>query len=502
MLLQKKHSTHNLNSRTGSSSKTCCLYSPFIDCLLEAGMDSPRIAILPKSEIEEYKTLSESKRSLLNSNLHKGFTCEENRSVTCLEIIQHNEDSSFLCVGGDKGLEVFQLLANLQLKKMFFKEGKVYSLKGLDREVLLVGRGDEDEKVVKGKKALVVLLPTIKLNDEANFVIKKTSSLFFSRFNTSITGVITKDSNIFVIGVSALERDTLLIENLNTSMCMKFKAHTMNIYSLALEPNSNMILSGGWDKCLVTWKILKPFDSLFENITDQFHKEKARKNNFHKSWITHLQVKYRGGETDEPYLLTGSFDHFVKIVSIDKLDTLFTFDFKAKVFSCAMFDSSLWIVGDDPIRIQMNTPVDVKGGQINNLKQRLRTFMGKKVLDLKIMKNLERKSVQLDSLKMSEKMNYQILLEESENTIRKLEEEKFIKGKEVRQMRFENERLGKEKEDMQMELEDVKKENESMKSFLKEIEKIVIERKREEGEEILGKLVDKIVLFNSKSKGV
>lgn len=419
----------DLVSRTGTTSKTSCVFSANANCLFEAGNNSKNIAILPRPEMSEYITGNESKRDILNRGLHRGFQSNLNESVSCLTLMETEPGKELLFVGGNNALEIFEFSNSLEFTKIFHAKEEVFSLKGVAQGALIVGRGKYEKKMIKGKTALIVFLPKTDLNAEEKFRMKKTKTPFYCMFNTSISGLVTKDSQLLVIGVHNQERNSFCIENLDTGNFFKVRAHTMTIYALAIDPLSRFMVTGGWDKSLVLWTPKTPLEELESSKTNsqiekRFFKEEKRNSNFHSSWINHVQIVCKAPNLTNTFVITGGFDHHVKILSLNRFETLYDFNFMVKVFDCEMFENKLWIVGDEPDRLVMVSGINLMGKQIKNLKNNLRSFLGNKYVDSMIKVNRDKKEAQLKMQKEEQLVKYQVLLEESEHTINQLELQK------------------------------------------------------------------------------
>jgi WD40 repeat protein len=471
----------DLTSRTGTLSKTSCAFSRIANCLFEGGVGSSNIAILPKEEMDEYIAHNESERDILNSNLHKGFKSNLNKSISCIEIFSLSPTEELLFIGGNKGVEVFQYSSNLALKSVFKHKGEVFCLKAIKEGALIIGRGKIEKKVFKGASAIVLTIPNTKLNSGTKFIARKTKNPYFCMFNTSITGFITKTFKILVIGIHNQERNCLCIENLETGNFFKVKAHTMTIYSVAIDPVSRFMVTGGWDKSLVLWTPKTPLEelkafTLNSQIAKRFFKEEKRNHNFHESWINHLQIIKRGEDLTNTFVISGGFDYHVKIVSLNRFETLYEFNFGKKVFDCVMYEHDLWVVGDEPDRLLMVANINLKEDQKENVKNNLKNYLENKYAD----SSIKIKTDKINNIKKNlneEVTNYQVLLEESQHVINQMEVEKKESDNYINKLLEKINKLERENNKLKDENKVLLKNEKNQKKMLKEIKEIVDESK-------------------------
>ena len=468
----------NLTSRSGCSSKSSCVFSESAKCLFEAGKNSSNIAILPRSQIKHYDSLRESQMEVLGMELHKGFKSHLNSSISCLEIMKLPNQEELLFVGGKQALEVYNFSRGNELKRIHIVKEEAFSLRALSEGVLIIGRGFKEKKILKGRSALVLMVPGTKLNPGENFVQKKTKTSFLCTFGTSLTGLLNNHSELIILGVHNQKRNCVAAENLHTGKCFSFKAHTILVYSLAVDWESRWVVSGGWDKSVALWKPTNPLEDmdLMGQIAQEkelFFRESKRMDGLHKSWVNHLQIFRDGEGPSNAFVLSGGFDHQVKILSLQRLEILYEFDFKAKVFNCCVYKKDIWVVGEDPDRLQLITPINLKKKKVITLKNHLRNFLGNQLLDSKIRKTEQDKLTAEEMKTRQEFLKYQNLLEESESTITEIEDEK-IKLKKDRMKLFDKLKE-KEQKRKKLKVENVtlSEKNKKLINTLKDIDKIL-----------------------------
>ena len=333
------------------------------------------------------------------------------------------EDREYLALGGDKCLEVFELETNLKAKFLFELMGSVFSL-FWEGTYLVVGRGVLKNKQMSGLHAQAIVFHrqeslskirstvqgqlqkvlemgsgTNKNHFKADFekqeneqnkkssgkkgkgnaFTERSSSLenedlsvmttktsFYCMFGTSIGGFRCKRSfEKHVVGVWEEQRSYVVVENLDTGLVTKVKAHTMTVYSIGIESKQNLVVSGGWDKNLAVWS-LKHIEGRAE-----LHRE-GFKEDLHDSWINHIQVLKIRQNLDYKIVLTGGFDHKVKMLSIFTLEELMSFEFSSRVLDCCFIKDKLLVVGEHRKRVRVFYEPDILKHKKETLKMKIK----------------------------------------------------------------------------------------------------------------------------------
>lgn len=333
-----------------------------------------------------------------------------NRGISCVEILEF-EGREYLALGGDKSLEVFELQTNLKAVFLFELLGSVFSLFWAET-YLVVGSGKLKNKQMNGLPAQVILFhrqdsmsrirSTVQsrmmkkkkeaeqnafsrgietLNSE-DLSVRTTKTSFFCMFGTSIGGFKDlKNKEKHVAGVWDEQRSFLIVENLDSGMVTKIKAHTMTIYSIGIESKKSLMVTGGWDKNLAVW-------SLKDNGNQLELQREGYKEGLHDSWINHIQVLRIKQNLDYKIVLTGGFDHKVKMLSIFTLEELMTFEFTQRVLDCCFIEDKLLVIGEHPKRIRIFYEPDILQHKKETLKTKIKDHCRARAKDTEEIRHL------------------------------------------------------------------------------------------------------------------